>query len=398
MVLARLGEALKFRQRSSQDPIRVLLLTRTRPSFHGDDGAPSVEIRLDPPSPRANPSGRSRDGKHRLMARAGSLPKRYAAVSSLLLAVALVAIAGLRSRLRFLAAIHAKAAPDLDLIRGEPAVLVAANVPSVLAGSDLLSCGHGLPLSSPLRLRTHEPTTSRRRLVKAVPRVVPGGFSFSCDVDPHLRDAGAVTGEQGITPSGGDVVASTVLEEASCTTQAASGRGLDNNGTRDTVAACSAPAAAKSVDGSMTAELQCHPEVRLCRVCIEWLMPRAGGLTVTPTLPVTDMDEAVRFYEAAGFEVRRYDEGFAFVTRNDQSTFDLDLAPHIDPTANGSGCYIIIDCVDEWHRTLAAAGLDVTAVADMPWRIREFTLTDPSGNHIRIGRTASCLRKGRLDE
>ena len=137
------------------------------------------------------------------------------------------------------------------------------------------------------------------------------------------------------------------------------------------------------------AELQCHPEVRLCRACIEWLLPRAGGLTVTPTLPVVDMGEAVRFYETAGFEVRRYDEGFAFVSRGDQSTFDLDLAPHMDPTANGAGCYIIIDGVDEWHATLVAAGLDVTAVDDMPWGMREFTLTDPSGNHIRIGRSAS---------
>ena len=142
-------------------------------------------------------------------------------------------------------------------------------------------------------------------------------------------------------------------------------------------------------DESMMAELQCHPEVRLCRACIEWLLPRAGGLTVTPTLPVVDMGEAVRFYETAGFEVRRYDEGFAFVSRGDQSTFDLDLAPHMDPTANGAGCYIIIDGVDEWHATLVAAGLDVTAVDDMPWGMREFTLTDPSGNHIRIGRSAS---------
>jgi uncharacterized glyoxalase superfamily protein PhnB len=28
----------------------------------------------------------------------------------------------------------------------------------------------------------------------------------------------------------------------------------------------------------------------------------------------------------------------------------------------------------------------VTALADEPWGMREFTLTDPSGNHVRIGR------------
>jgi hypothetical protein len=32
------------------------------------------------------------------------------------------------------------------------------------------------------------------------------------------------------------------------------------------------------------------------------------------------------------------------------------------------------------------AELPVTAVDDMPWNMHEFTLTDPSGNHIRIGK------------
>jgi hypothetical protein len=25
------------------------------------------------------------------------------------------------------------------------------------------------------------------------------------------------------------------------------------------------------------------------------------------------------------------------------------------------------------------------SVADMPWGMREYTLTDPSGNHVRVG-------------
>ena len=29
----------------------------------------------------------------------------------------------------------------------------------------------------------------------------------------------------------------------------------------------------------------------------------------------------------------------------------------------------------------------MTAIEDMPWGMHEFTLTDPSGNHIRIGRS-----------
>ena len=50
--------------------------------------------------------------------------------------------------------------------------------------------------------------------------------------------------------------------------------------------------------------LRCHSDARVCRVCIGWLRGQAGGLDVTPTLPVWDLDEAVNFYEALGFEFR----------------------------------------------------------------------------------------------
>ena len=138
----------------------------------------------------------------------------------------------------------------------------------------------------------------------------------------------------------------------------------------------------------MTA-LQCRDDVHLCRPCIAWLMRRAGGADVTPTLPVSDMTAATSFYEAAGFDVEHYDDGFAFVHLNDQSVFDLDLKPDIDPTTNGAGCYMIVAYVNGWHERLVAAGLPVTAVEDQPWNMHEFTLTDPSGNHIRIGQPTS---------
>jgi uncharacterized glyoxalase superfamily protein PhnB len=118
-------------------------------------------------------------------------------------------------------------------------------------------------------------------------------------------------------------------------------------------------------------------------------MRRAGGVDVTPTLPVADMDVATSFYETAGFEVRRYDDGFAFVSLNDQSVFDLDLIAATDPTTNGAGCYIITEDADGWHQRLAEAALPVTPIEDMPWGMHEFTLTDPSGNHIRIGRSTT---------
>ena len=136
---------------------------------------------------------------------------------------------------------------------------------------------------------------------------------------------------------------------------------------------------------SVIAALRCHDEVTVCRTCIGWLTRRAGGIDVTPTLPVADMDGAVRFYEAAGFDVEQYDDGFAFVHFNDQSVFDLDLAAELDPAGNHAGCYVITDEVDEWHARFLDAGLQVTPIEDMPWGMHEFALTDPSGNRIRVG-------------
>ena len=102
------------------------------------------------------------------------------------------------------------------------------------------------------------------------------------------------------------------------------------------------------------------------------------------------MAQAIRFYGTAGFDVEPYDDGFAFVELNDQSAFFLSFNAAAEPATNGAGCYIMIDDVDGWHSRLVAAGLAVTPIEDMPWGMHEFTLTDPSGNHIRIGRNISA--------
>ena len=90
-------------------------------------------------------------------------------------------------------------------------------------------------------------------------------------------------------------------------------------------------------DDAMVVSLRCDDHVKVCRDCVGWLSERAGGIDVTPTLPVADMDDAVRFCEAAGFDVQRYDDGFAFVHLNGQSVFDLDLISAMDPASNHAG-------------------------------------------------------------
>jgi catechol 2,3-dioxygenase-like lactoylglutathione lyase family enzyme len=139
-------------------------------------------------------------------------------------------------------------------------------------------------------------------------------------------------------------------------------------------------------DPGSLAALLCHDDIKICRTCIGWLMQQAGGVDVTPTLPVSDMDAAEAFYRRAGFEVRRYDDGFAFVTLDDQSVFDLGADARATPVHNAAGCYIISADTDAWHDRLVAAGLPATEIEAKPWGMREFSLADPSGNTIRIGR------------
>lgn len=131
--------------------------------------------------------------------------------------------------------------------------------------------------------------------------------------------------------------------------------------------------------------LQCHPEVKICRGCAGWLRGQTGGLDVTPTLPVRDLDEASAFYEALGFEVHRYEGGgFGFVHHDGESTFDLDHTD-VDPATNRASCYVVTDDVDAWRDRVASAGIAATEVADMEWGMREFEFLDPSNNRIRFG-------------
>lgn len=75
--------------------------------------------------------------------------------------------------------------------------------------------------------------------------------------------------------------------------------------------------------------LRARDDVQLCRDCLGWLAGQLGVIS-TPTLPVTGLPDAIAFYERA-------------------------------------------------------AALPVTPIADQPWGMREFTLTYPSGNDVRIG-------------
>ena len=104
-----------------------------------------------------------------------------------------------------------------------------------------------------------------------------------------------------------------------------------------------------------------------------------------PIFPVRDLREAGAFWTSAGLEIKKHDEGYAFVLADGHEFVHLDLQPAVDPDTNLSACYIHVMDVQDWHDRLTAAGLPVTPVRDEPWGMREFSVRDPSGNLVRVG-------------
>jgi hypothetical protein len=109
---------------------------------------------------------------------------------------------------------------------------------------------------------------------------------------------------------------------------------------------------------------------------------------------VVDLTEAVAFYERAGFGVRSHTEDNGDAGEGSRSSTTTARAcstsmprPTWIRTPTAPAPTWSSDDPKTWHARTANAGLEVTPLADQPWGMRELSLTDPSGNHVRIGRS-----------
>lgn len=105
----------------------------------------------------------------------------------------------------------------------------------------------------------------------------------------------------------------------------------------------------------------------------------------TPILPVLDMAEARAFYERLGFEVQEYDEFYGFVLCEGHEIAHLQVREELETTDSLSTIYLNVTDANAWHRRVSDAGATPGAIEDREWRMREFSVTDPFGNVIRIG-------------
>jgi predicted enzyme related to lactoylglutathione lyase len=116
---------------------------------------------------------------------------------------------------------------------------------------------------------------------------------------------------------------------------------------------------------------------------------------VAPVLVVTDLTRAVAHYTdrllfTTGFEwADSPTEPLRYaIVQNGDIELHLAAAPAPRPTV----AYVFVDGIDAYHAAVAPLDPAITAaLADQPWEMREFEITDPDGNRIIFGEHMSRI-------
>ena len=104
-------------------------------------------------------------------------------------------------------------------------------------------------------------------------------------------------------------------------------------------------------------------------------------VTNVPVLPSQDLDRSAAFYARLGYRVlRRYPD--YLILSGGAAELHLALMP-LDPSRNPAGVYLRVQGVDEIAQALGAVTLE------KPWGQREFSVSDPDENLVRVGEAIS---------
>ncbi|AZM52350.1 glyoxalase/bleomycin resistance/extradiol dioxygenase family protein [Streptomyces sp. WAC 01529] len=122
-----------------------------------------------------------------------------------------------------------------------------------------------------------------------------------------------------------------------------------------------------------------------------------------PLLPCRTVQPVVDFYTALGFETTFFQKSpypYAVVERGAIELQFFGMKEY-DPKESYSGCYVVTDDVERLH-TAFRAGLKaaygkipsrglprIGPLKDMSYGMRQFLMTDPGGNGIRVGQPIS---------
>lgn len=107
---------------------------------------------------------------------------------------------------------------------------------------------------------------------------------------------------------------------------------------------------------------------------------------MVPVLPVRDLREAIEHYERLGFEVRAYDDSYAFAER-DRVELHLANVDDLVPATSNVAAYLYVDDADalfeQWQRS--GVGGRLNPPHDTDYGLREGAHVDPDGNLLRFG-------------
>ncbi|MFF4245869.1 bleomycin resistance protein [Streptomyces sp. NPDC001822] len=118
-----------------------------------------------------------------------------------------------------------------------------------------------------------------------------------------------------------------------------------------------------------------------------------------PILPCRTIDPVLDFYTALGFEVtfrQKSPNPYASVERGGIQLQFFGMK-RFDPATSFSTCYVVTDDVDELYASFRAglkeaygrvpsSGIPrIGALKDMTYGVRQFLMTDPGGNCVRVG-------------
>jgi len=105
-------------------------------------------------------------------------------------------------------------------------------------------------------------------------------------------------------------------------------------------------------------------------------------------VPAKDYELSKRFYRDIGFKMASDGGGVAYFHWEHVSFLLMD-----SPTEGSAAClnmHLLVEDVDAWYARVQESGIvskygvEVTAIAQQPWRMRDFGLIDPSGVEWRI--------------
>ena len=117
-------------------------------------------------------------------------------------------------------------------------------------------------------------------------------------------------------------------------------------------------------------------------------MPNLRVTEVKAFVPARDFELSKQFYRDLGFTMASEGGGVAYFHHGQASFLLQDFC--VEDHITNFMMHLLVENVDDWHHKISEAGLaekykvEVSPVELQPWRMRDFTLLDPSGVLWRI--------------